>query len=320
MSLTKWTPSTFGLVGFSESVVLSRQGKDLRPCQCRTPLPVRVALGALQLLPGMCFTCQRNLNEKRRTERKRATPRVDSGGTELATSPSLIYALGPHPKKFKLPDGNLLQLDNDVIIMNAPVQLLDGLPFLRQAAPRSLQDQGHDLQSMTRQAAADVDLLLLAVSGHVQDEAAAAVQAVGGAAAGSDEAEVGSAPLCDDTVANIMVHIEESECRDSVDTAVTGASPPIHDLYEKAFKSLNKAMYLLYQLKESWDGADDTLSDPNFADAVASAAAVAAAATDGSEQASSMVSLLLAADQRKNTCNGDPSHKETSAGPDFISL
>jgi hypothetical protein len=70
---------------------------------------------------------------------------------------------------------------------------------------------------------------------------------------------------------------------------------------------LSKSIYLLSQWKQSWDSAiaaavaQETVGDPSLADAVASAAAVVAAATDGQEANSqNMVSLLLAADQRKD--------------------
>lgn len=200
---------------------------------------------SLYLRSGMCFTCQRNLNEKRRTERKRTNKATDPS----TSSPSLIYAIGPSQKKFKL-NGSTITLNNDAVIINGAVE---GIKYAGEGY--GFQEIGPDMQDLVHEAAADVAHLVNAVSTGA--EAAAAVAGVGG---------VG----------------------DDVTT-----------LYEKAFKSLNAAIFLLSQWKSSWDTAVHTAMDPSLADAVASAAAVAAAAADGTEQGSNMVSLLLAADKRK---------------------
>ena len=82
----------------------------------------------------------------------------------------------------------------------------------------------------------------------------------------------------------------------------------INVLYDKAFSSLSRSIFLLTHWKQSWDSAiaaaiaQETVGDPSsLADAVASAAAVAAAATDGTDN----ISLLLAADQRKEEYDDD---------------
>jgi hypothetical protein len=88
--------------------------------------------------------------------------------------------------------------------------------------------------------------------------------------------------------------------------APTHTSEDISALYDTAFSSLSKSIYLLSQWKQSWDAAiaaavvQETVGDPSLADAVASAAAVVAAAAEGHDQNSTnMVSLLMAADQHK---------------------
>lgn len=203
---------------------------------------------SLYLRSGMCFTCQRNLNEKRRTERKRPSAKsADSAASPH--QPSLIYAIGPSQKKFKL-NGSTITLNNDAVIINGAVE---GTKYAGEGY--GFQEIGADMQHLVCEAASDVDRLVNAVSSG--SEAAAAVAAVG--AVGDD----------------------------------------VTSLYEKAFKNLSSAIFLLSQWKSSWDTAVQTAMDPSLADAVASAAAVAAAAADGSEQGSNMVSLLLAADKRK---------------------
>lgn len=85
------------------------------------------------------------------------------------------------------------------------------------------------------------------------------------------------------------------------------SSADVSAIYEKAFSSLSKSLYLLREWKHSWDAAiaaavahESNVGDPSLAEAVASAAAVAAAASSDGGQETSMQSLLHAADQRKD--------------------
>lgn len=203
---------------------------------------------SLYLRSGMCFTCQRNLNEKRRTERKR---------TRSEDQPSVIYALGPTGtnKRFCL-NGNTVQLHSDAIILNGPPA-----GVRPPADGYGLPEMGRDVQRHARDAVVHVDRLVAATTTPGNDL--------------SPEAAAMEASLLGDD-----------------------AAPGVPSLYDKAFKSLNQALFLLSQWKASWDAAVETATDPALADAVASAAAVAAAASEG--PSSNMVSLLLAADKRQD--------------------
>lgn len=229
---------------------------------------------SLYLRAGLCFSCQRNLNEKRRTQRKRPAD-------ALIQSP-LLYAVGPGQKKIKL-NGMNIELASDAIILNGPYgnstkSIRDGYSF---------DEIGPDLSAAVVEASDDTQRLMQAMSSNtttapnptngglsVEEVANAAVEATTGMINGSDN---GSSP---------QNH---------------ASSEDINALYDKAFSSLSKSVFLLTQWKQSWDSAiaaavaQETVNDPSLADAVASAAAVAAAATDGTDS----ISLLLAADQQK---------------------
>jgi len=233
---------------------------------------------SLYLRSGLCFSCQRNLNEKRRTERKRAPKAgdVDSG------SPSILYAIGPSHKKFKL-NGNTIHLNSDAVIVNGAV---DGLKHCGDGY--GFQEIGSDLQALAKEASGDVDRLVDAVSGA--------------SVPGGDES------LSAEATASAVVEASSGLLGDGGDDSGNGDSGSpnnISVLYEKAFKSMNKSIFLLSQWKMSWDAAVETVTDPSLADAVASAAAVVAAAADGQDgQNSNMVSLLLAADKKKGAKGG----------------
>jgi hypothetical protein len=223
---------------------------------------------SLYLRTGLCFNCQRNLNEKRRTERKRPNNKINMMG-DCEQRPSLIYAIGPTNKKFRYKSGTVVELHSDAIIVNGAVE---GTKHYGEGY--GFQEIGADLIQMSCEAASDTGHLVHAVSSSAATAAAVAVAAV----------------------------------EDTVEAAVLGGndgSDDINTLYTKAFQSLNKSIFLLTQWKASWDdaiaAAHETVADPSLADAVASAAAVAAA-TDNNppvESSTHMVSLLLAADKRK---------------------
>jgi len=97
---------------------------------------------SLYMRSGLCFTCQRLLNEKRRTQRKRKSdlnqpvgvviPAVMAGGTVGAfnISPAVAttavaangtYHLQPTLKRFKV-NGECVDLPPDAIIINGPIE------------------------------------------------------------------------------------------------------------------------------------------------------------------------------------------------------
>mmetsp|Transcript_9693 Transcript_9693/g.13705 ORF Transcript_9693/g.13705 Transcript_9693/m.13705 type:complete len:419 (-) Transcript_9693:166-1422(-) len=198
---------------------------------------------SLYMRSGLCFTCQRILNEKRRTQRKRKT---DDGvdGT-------------PHSKKkAKLSNGEIIDLAPDAVIVNGPVG--DAKPH---SEAYGFHEIGVDLQTCVQEAAQDTERLVT-------------------------------------------------------------ASEDITNLYDKAFGSVKKSLYLLSQWKASWDAAiaaavaQETVNDAGLADAVASAAAVVAAAgLESQENSANMIALLSAAEAKgDNNGEGDVKKEESVEG------
>lgn len=232
---------------------------------------------SLYMRSGLCFTCQRNLNEKRRTQRKRSS--------ESAGGSSVLYAVGPGQKKVKV-NGNTMELDSGAIILNGPPA--EGTKSVRDGY--SFDEIGPDLTASVEEASGDTHRLIQAISSNTTTSGADMGVSVEEAANAAVEA---SNSVMNGGEAPQQPHGSSSE--------------DINALYDKAFASLTKSVYLLTQWKQSWDSAiaaavaQETVGDPSLADAVASAAAVVAAASDGQDSNSSnMVSLLLAADQRKD--------------------
>lgn len=239
---------------------------------------------SLYLRTGLCFGCQRNLNEKRRTERKRTNPRL-STSDEDGLEPSMIYAMGPSPKKFRYKNGSFVELASDAIIVNGAIEGTrhygEGYGF---------QEIGADLLQSSQEALVDTERLVHAVSSGA---ASAAVAAVHGS-------------LLDDNGHD----------------PISPGDEDINSIYQKAFHSLSKSIFLLSQWKSSWDAAieaaHETVADPSLADAVASAAAVAAATSvpdmlgdnSGSDPTSSMATLLMAANDERKDHEGDDDDDE----------
>eukprot|EP00934_Nitzschia_sp_Nitz4_P000365 Nitzschia sp. Nitz4//scaffold62_size106224//5271//6680//NITZ4_004338-RA/size106224-processed-gene-0.23-mRNA-1//1//CDS//3329555802//365//frame0 len=243
---------------------------------------------SLYMRSGLCFTCQRNLNEKRRTQRKRV------GDTQES---SVFYAMGPGQKRVKL-NGSTVDLHSEAIILNGPPMM--GAKSVRDGY--SFDDIAPDLSHSVHQAAMDTERLIGAISTGAPSSIAA-------------------------SPADLMATVEEA-AHAAVDasssllgapgqSSVPSSSPhqghppipsteDINVLYDKAFDSLGRSIYLLTQWKLSWDSAlavavaRETVGDPSLADAVASAAAVVALAADGDSN-SNVASLLMAADQRKDS-------------------
>jgi hypothetical protein len=250
---------------------------------------------SLYLRAGLCFQCQRNLNEKRRTDRKR-TP----GGEVKESGPSLIYAVGPSNKKFKL-NGKTIHLNSDAIIINGAVE---GTKHYGEGY--GFQEIGVDLHNLAREAATDTERLVNSVSSNTASAAAAAAAAVE------------DADLSAEASANSVAEATTNALLAGNDTEESPSSEDISAMYDKAFQTMNKSIFLLSQWKASWDAAvtaaEETVVDPSLADAVASAAAVVAAAADGQDQSSNMVSLLLAADKGKEHPEGNTEIKEEGEG------
>jgi len=175
---------------------------------------------SLYMRSGLCFTCQRNLNEKRRTQRKRAS---DIGPS------SVLYAVGPGQKKVKL-NGQMVNLQSDAIILNGPP--IDGAKSIRDGF--SFHEIGIDLTANLLKASQDTDRLVNAVSSNTTATAAPAGDVA------SDESVADIAARAAAVVSALTP--EEAATNAAVDAADATNSEDIPDLYEKAFNSLSKSI------------------------------------------------------------------------------
>lgn len=230
---------------------------------------------SLYMRSGLCFSCQRNLNEKRRTQRKRSSDGEPN---------SILYTVGPGQKKVKL-NGSTMELNSDAIILNGPPA--EGAKSVKDGY--SFDEIGPDLGAAVQEASSDTMRLIHAITSNTT--------------ASTSEIE----GISVEEAANAAVEASTSMLNGGSPPNPPASSEDINALYDKAFGSLSKSVYLLTQWKQSWDSAiaaavaHETVGDPSLAEAVASAAAVVAAANDEQDtNSNNMVSLLLAADQRKD--------------------
>jgi len=228
---------------------------------------------SLYMRAGLCFTCQRNLNEKRRTQRKRKSEIL----TEMTQANPTPYqqAAASAQKKYKV-SSEVLDLSPEAII-NGVVE----------DAKQSSEGYGYpeidnDIQNSLLEAANAAQRLVATVSNnHTGTDATAVAFATAVAAAHGGQSE-------DASGTNAAAANGES-------------SEDVLALYEKASLSLSKGLYLLTQWKTSWDNAvatavaQETVNEAGLADpaAVASAAAVVAAS-----EGQSMIPLILAAESK----------------------
>ncbi|KAL7507941.1 hypothetical protein ACHAXN_005048 [Cyclotella atomus] len=79
---------------------------------------------SLYLRGGLCFSCQRNLNEKRRTQRKRKSDAVDNAPSSAShgsgTASHAAAAMQPQ-QRYRL-NGSILDLNPDAVIINGPIE------------------------------------------------------------------------------------------------------------------------------------------------------------------------------------------------------
>jgi len=225
---------------------------------------------SLYLRSGLCFTCQRILNEKRRTQRKKKSS--TNPPTPVHSGPPPIGAMGhsgldPNSysqpqKRFRL-NGEILDLNPDAIIINGPLN-----DTKHHGPGYEFPEIITDLQRITQEVTNETNVLANAISNPNHQEHT-----------------------------NIMAMYEKtflsmskgifllSQWKSSWDSAVASA------VAEKAASEQAAAV------------TDGTILDGNvIADAVASAAAVAAAqtptattATTTTTTSSNMVPLLIAA-------------------------
>lgn len=219
---------------------------------------------SLYLRSGLCFSCQRLLNEKRRTQRKR---KGDVQGKPNSGSDNY------NQKRVRV-NNEILDVHADAIILNGPFEGTKhhgpGYGYMQIIA---------DLQKIGQEVAQDTTNL------------ANCMNAIG----------AGPSP----PNPNTPQHIE------------------MDAIYNKAFHTISKGIFLISEFKSSYDAAvtasiaekatEEVLESASIADVVASAAAVAAAqsaevaaaaaggdavvaaAAGGDQSSSNMIPLLLAA-------------------------
>lgn len=100
---------------------------------------------SLYLRAGLCFICQRNLNEKRRTQRKRPNSDAHKNSSGGGGGGGVLYSSGSGNKKVKL-NGDVIELMSDAIVLNGPPS-----PDLKSAKHgNGFHEIGIDLSTMVR--------------------------------------------------------------------------------------------------------------------------------------------------------------------------
>ena len=233
---------------------------------------------SLYIRLGLCFTCQRLLNEKRRTQRKRKsdiTPSTSTGHSNASARSSSSMMMCPssqHPhslqeshhhsrgttttdihaipmdstssKRFRL-NGEILDLAPDAIIINGPL-----VGTKHQGPNYGYMDIGNDLLHITKESFEEFQKLISAVTKQ-QQQNNTHNHPNNNHSNANDSHPTGK----DDTT-------QQSQQKSPLTTASTTAPPPptsvidnyeILSYYEKTFLSMSKGIFLLSQWKASWD-------------------------------------------------------------------
>mmetsp|Transcript_4227 Transcript_4227/g.4906 ORF Transcript_4227/g.4906 Transcript_4227/m.4906 type:complete len:405 (-) Transcript_4227:91-1305(-) len=248
--------------------------------------PIETA--SLYIRSGLCFTCQRNLNEKRRTQRKRKS--------------DLAPPIAEGSKKIKINGTEVIQLSSGAIIIN-------GQPpgIKRYRGENLLQDIALDLQTSLQNATTEIQCLF--AQDQSTTESAVAYAAAAAAAGNPDLAAVEA------VATNAAVDAASTELLPKA--GESSSSPPLqpeqhssvpftdgtNNLYEKAFTALTKSVYLLSHWKAAWDSANQSLTmtntgnDTTLAGTSPPEVSGAALSMEGHDQA--IIPLLLAAEEQK---------------------
>lgn len=196
---------------------------------------------SLYLRSGLCFTCQRNLNEKRRTQRKRKSD-VVQGGQRVKHN------------------GQVIDLSSDALVINGP---MDGVK--KHTEGFTSEELAADLRVLMREALADTERLLTGL--HPNPETSAVAYAAAAAAAAvnnhlipSDIAVTSAA--VDASSTGLIAQQQQQQHHQQQHTTSTDDDDDTDVLYEKAFTSASKALYLLTQWKASWDASNANGHDP----------------------------------------------------------
>ena len=303
---------------------------------------------SLYMRSGLCFTCQRLLNEKRRTQRKRksdiaadtsrpspsmvSTMPDDAANLRNGLGPSDIHAfsMDSSVKRFRL-NGEILDLAPDAIIINGP---LEGTKH--QGPTYDFHDIGKDLTRIVNESHQESENLVAAVAactGNAKKAETTEVypdsQTPKTPSSEQSNGEVTSTPVNDTNDPSTGGEIKKS------------TQVQILSLYEKTFLSMSKGIFLLSQWKASWDiciaaqakpkvppisdniqGA--TVAEPTNVPPIASlpdsailasAAAVAAAqsvAVSTEQSSPNMIPLLLAAQAKDSKKEEQTSEDKTN--------
>jgi len=203
---------------------------------------------SLYLRSGLCFSCQRILNEKRRTQRKRksdvpqpgapgAPPvsshhlshlTIDGGGLATIDGNSTLgyHSIDHHAqKRFRL-HGEILDLNPDAIIINGP---LEGTKH---------HGPGYEYAEIS------ADLQVIAQNAHAE---------------------------MTNLVARVSSLPSSSSDPTTTDFDIVNATRDMLTTYEKSFLFMSKGIFLLSQWKSSWDSAVATATAEKAAAAVAAA-------------------------------------------------
>ena len=219
---------------------------------------------SLYIRSGLCFTCQRRLNEKRRTERKRSpesgtadTKSLEPKQQNSSLEPCIIYTIGPvRMKKVKHnpkheQSAPIVEVKDDAIIINGTI---DGMKSFKEGY--SFQEIGTDLFRLCQEISTKASKL---VSTSTQITAAAAVASMGSPHKNGDLAflnndDDNNYEASVDVTSNLnMMHPKEAA--NSFKEITSSSLDEVDQFYQCTFQSLHHAIFLLSQWKISWDAA-----------------------------------------------------------------
>jgi hypothetical protein len=263
---------------------------------------------SLYMRSGLCFACQRHLNEKRRTQRKRKSDVMMMMEGTRNDDGSLRVTLGNNYNNDSNSNNHgepiTLQLTADAIVIDGPFDHIRSFGDCYH-----YQDIGIDIRLALREATLAMEKLTSAVAGpsSTLDDTSSSMTDDVDAVAVAVAAAVAETPVSDEAI-NAAVDATH-------DMMAPVANDDITTLYHKAWDDMVKALFLMKQWKGSWDSvvtaavAQETL-DPNLEGAVAAAASIAAAGQEQQEQheqqnSSTMMSLLVAAEAKGDDHDDD---------------
>jgi hypothetical protein len=197
---------------------------------------------SLYLRSGLCFTCQRNLNEKRRTQRKKPHEK------ETAAADAKVRAIGANHASVGMLMPPMYHHHPPTIAAAMP-PTASVTPYHQVLMAVTSENKRIKLAHTNEPLTLAPDAIIL--NGPPDPSCKSARHGHGFAEIGTDLAEISKHSL-ENTQA--LVHAVSSN-----DVLSSNQPPPTSEdiarLYDGAFSGLCKSLYLLTQWKESWDGA-----------------------------------------------------------------